>query len=108
DADGLTDGVEIGLTAPQGVNTNMAVFQADADPATHTNPADDDTDDDGLKDGWEDANHNGRVDAGELDPRSADSDQDGLPDGLELGLTAPQGVNTNMALFKPDGDPATT
>lgn len=34
---------------------------------------DDDTDDDGLLDGEEDINHNGRVDPGERDPNIKDS-----------------------------------
>ena len=42
-----------------------------------------DTDEDGLADGLEDRNGNGRVDHGETDPRSADTDGDGLPDGVE-------------------------
>ncbi len=42
-----------------------------------------DTDGDGLHDGLEDKNHNGRVDPGETDPRSPDSDGDLIPDGVE-------------------------
>lgn len=43
-----------------------------------------DTDNDGLNDGVEDANKNGRVDAGETHPCQADSDKDGVPDGWEV------------------------
>ena len=68
DNDGLLDGTEIGLTAPQGLDTNLNVFVPDADPTTTTNPLDEDSDDDGRLDGEEDANQNGQVDAGETDP----------------------------------------
>ncbi len=104
DADGIQDGTERGLTVPQGSGTNLAVFVPDADPLTTTNPLDDDSDDDGLKDGFEDASHNGPRDANELDPRSVDSDADGLQDGTELGLTAPQGSGTSLAVFVADAD----
>lgn len=55
DYDGLPDGLELG-------------YSPDADPSTTTNPNKADTDGDGIADGTEDANHNGRVDAGESDP----------------------------------------
>ncbi|MCU0779578.1 MAG: immunoglobulin domain-containing protein, partial [Akkermansiaceae bacterium] len=87
DRDGLSDGLEIGLTAP--VNpaaTNMAKFQADADPAKKTDPLVADTEHDGLIDGLEDRNANGRVDAGETDPLNPDSDGDGLTDGEEVNI----------------------
>ena len=44
-----------------------------------------DSDNDGIPDEVEDANGNGRVDAGETDPHNPDSDGDGLPDGIEDG-----------------------
>ncbi|MBW2661796.1 MAG: right-handed parallel beta-helix repeat-containing protein [Deltaproteobacteria bacterium] len=76
DGDGIQDGTESGITEPVpdpdgngpllGTDTN--VFIPDADPSTTTDPTDPDTDDDGVSDGQEDANHNGRVDAGETDP----------------------------------------
>jgi hypothetical protein len=68
DNDGLLDGTEIGLTAPQGSDTDLGVFIADADPTTTTDPLDADSDDDGWLDGEEDSDHNGRVDPGEKDP----------------------------------------
>ena len=40
-----------------------------------------DSDGDGLYDGQEDKNGNGKVDAGETDPKNKDSDGDGLVDG---------------------------
>ncbi|WP_324291577.1 adventurous gliding motility protein AgmC [Corallococcus sp. BB11-1] len=108
DGDGLTDGVELGLTTPQGTDTDPSKFVADKDPTTKTNPLDDDSDDDGLTDGNEDANHDGRVDPTETDPNNIDTDGDGLTDGLELGLTTPQGTDTDPTKFVADQDPSTT
>lgn len=48
-----------------------------------TDPGDADSDDDGLLDGQEDRNANGKVDPGETDPNKRDSDGDGLTDGQE-------------------------
>lgn len=74
-----------------------------------TNPNDADTDDDGLLDGEEDANHNGVVDAGETDPRNVDTDGDGLQDGTELGKAQyPTHPDTSLFIFQPDLDPTTT
>jgi hypothetical protein len=78
DGDGLTDGVERGLTSgvgdPDGEGplraTEPTLFTADADPASTTSPLLADTDGDGIGDGQEDANRNGRLDAGESDPAS--------------------------------------
>ncbi|WIG97757.1 Ig-like domain-containing protein [Myxococcus sp. SDU36] len=112
DGDLLSDGLERGLTEPQGTGTDMTRFVADADPATVTDPLNPDTDGGSVRDGIEDANHNGRVDPDEtdpllaaddldadldgiddateialgLDPRNADSDSDGVPDGID-GIT---------------------
>ncbi len=61
DGDGLSDGNEIRWA---------------------TDPLRRDTDNDAIIDGIEDANQNGRLDAGETDPRIRDSDGDGLCDGL--------------------------
>ncbi|MBN8226401.1 OmpA family protein [Corallococcus macrosporus] len=107
DGDGLTDGVETGLTEPQGDDTDPSKFVADKDPSTKTNPLDGDTDDDGLLDGNEDANHDGKVDPTETDPNNIDTDGDGLTDGLELGLTQPQGEDTDPTKFVADQDPDT-
>jgi len=76
DGDGIQDGTELGITGsvsdPDGdgplLGTDTNVFIADADPDTTTDPLNNDSDDDGAWDGTEDANHNGRVDAGETDP----------------------------------------
>jgi Ca-activated chloride channel family protein len=48
-----------------------------------TDPHDADSDDDGLLDGQEDRNANGKVDDGETDPNNPDSDGDGKSDGQE-------------------------
>jgi hypothetical protein len=87
DDDGLLDGVEVD---------------------SGTDPLDADTDDDGLSDGREDADGDGVVDAGETDPRLADTDGDGVLDGTELGLTAPDSLDTDPLVFVPDADPSTT
>ncbi len=58
DGDGILDGVELSHTP------------------TPTDPLNPDTDGDGRGDGDEDANHNGRVDPGETDPRIADGPVD--------------------------------
>ena len=76
---------------------------------TCTDPYDADTDDDGILDGTEDANHNGQVDPGETDPCSVDTDGDGIQDGTELGLTAPMNPQyTDSNIFIPDSDPSGT
>jgi hypothetical protein len=103
DGDGIQDGTEIGIVAKinggvsNGViftGTNIAVFVPDADPLTKTNPNNTDSDNDGLLDGLEDANKNGKQDnpvignsvtqgSGETDATNPDSDGDGLKDGAE-------------------------
>jgi uncharacterized repeat protein (TIGR01451 family) len=166
DGDGLQDGTELGLGSPQGTGTNTSVFRPDLDTATRTDPLKVDTDGGSVSDGIEDANHNGRVDAGErnplnaaddlavtdtdgdgipdgietatgtsptdadsdddgildgnedkdhdgvvdadeTDPRDADTDNDGLQDGTEKGLSSPEGLGTDLAVFIPDSDPLT-
>ena len=81
DGDGIQDGTELGITEPvpdpdeEGplLGTDTNVFIADADSDTTTDPLNKDSDDDGAWDGTEDANHNGRVDAGETDPSNPSS-----------------------------------
>jgi len=76
DGDGIQDGTELGfippVPAPDGVGvllgTNILKFKPDLDPTTKTDPLNVDTDGDGLSDGLEDKNLNGRVDPGESDP----------------------------------------
>ena len=67
-----------------------------------------DSDEDGILDGVEDANHNGMVDAGETDPDNPDTDGDGIQDGTELGYTSEDvEPGTDSAFFQPDLDPST-
>ena len=109
DGDGILDGTELGLTEPQGVDTDPGAFVPDGDSGvTTTDPTDDDSDDDGLLDGTEDADHDGVRDATETDAANADSDGDGLLDGTELGLSQPEGNDTNLGAFVPDGDGGAT
>ncbi len=78
DRDGIPDGVERGVIASvdAGVSDEARIpYQGtdgtpafDLDPTTTTDPERADTDRDGLEDGVEDANRNGRVDPGESDP----------------------------------------
>ena len=105
DGDGLFDGTESGVTmASASTDTRRGFFVPDADPATRTNPLLRDTDRGGVSDGSEDTNGNGRVDAGERDPRNRaddsmatpDADNDGLPDALEVRLgTNPMDPDTD-------------
>ena len=94
DGDGISDGTEIGLKESEGEHTYSSdpknpiqgtSFVADGDGAA-TDPLVKDTDGDGLEDGVEDGNHNGRADNDETDAGDPDSDDDGLFDGLELGI----------------------
>ncbi|UCE38011.1 MAG: PKD domain-containing protein [Thermoplasmata archaeon] len=105
DFDGVLDSVEMGVPG------------YDLDFSTTTSAVDIDTDDDGLIDGEEDRNHNGRVDAGESDPNDVDTDSDSLWDGLELGrnltnIRIPRfrirGTNTSTSLFGGHYDHDTT
>jgi len=144
DGDGLQDGTELGIVGPlsggssEGSNpvvyagTDPVQFVIDTDPATITNPLSADTDGGGVCDGanavddvceaGEDANNNGRVDAGETDPTAGnaadeiDSDNDGLTDAVEADLgTDPNiadsdndGLNDGDEVGGADNDPATT
>lgn len=82
DGDGIPDGVEAGRTAPI-PGTNCPALATDADPTSRTSPVSSDTDGDQIPDGLEDADHNGRVDAGESNPSSTDTDGDQIPDAIE-------------------------
>ncbi|MCP3135777.1 adventurous gliding motility lipoprotein CglD [Pyxidicoccus xibeiensis] len=101
DEDKDHDGVhEAGETDPR--RSDCVATERDSDfdgisdaveSATGTNPARPDTDGDGLEDGIEDKNKNGRVDGSETNPRLTDTDCDGLQDGG--GLTGFLGEDTN-------------
>lgn len=119
DGDGLSDGLELGLTTitwdgdldgdgnPDVGGTDPAVFTADLDPVSTTSPIDLDSDDDGIADGVEDANGDGAANHGETMAHQADSDLDGLFDGLELGLEYGT-ADTDGRVFMSDDDPLTT
>jgi MYXO-CTERM domain-containing protein len=83
DGDGLTDGQETGITTPWSLDTDLSVFVPDADGRGGTDPAREDSDLDGIPDGEEDANRNGRVDRGETNPGLADSDGDAAMDSVD-------------------------
>ncbi|MEE9463340.1 MAG: hypothetical protein V3V53_15995, partial [Bacteroidales bacterium] len=55
DGDGINDGTESGLTAPETGDTDLSAgnFIPDDDPSTTTDPTNPDTDGDGMPDGWE-------------------------------------------------------
>lgn len=96
DADGVQDGTESGVTAPvlAGISTgsaalvfagtDVALFIADSDPASRTDPNNPDTDGGGDCDGanavtsicvaGEDADNNGAIGADETDPLLANDD----------------------------------
>jgi len=100
DDDGLGDGLESQVTEQVSTGTSQGAFepfrvefagtapgfQADWDPTTSTNPLDPDSDDDGLLDGEEDANHDGyfSLPEEETDPNNMDTDTDMLLDGQEV------------------------
>ncbi|WP_437297178.1 hypothetical protein [Sorangium sp. So ce426] len=86
DGDGLFDGTELGLPCDNAAtDAGAGTCIADADPTTKTNPLDADTDDGGVADGVEDANHNGAVDEGETDPNNGDDDQSACRQDSECG-----------------------
>ncbi|MBI2345806.1 MAG: hypothetical protein HYV03_02760, partial [Deltaproteobacteria bacterium] len=87
DGDGLADGLEAGIINPYPASAECLGLQtagsnfAGIGAMQLLNP---DSDNDGLPDGAEDANHNGWLDPGETDPSVADTDGDGLGDYLEV------------------------
>ena len=72
-----------GLWIGEDQTWETAVAFYDLDLSTQTDPANPDTDGDGLLDGNEDFNLNGQKDPGESDPGLSDTDGDGLADGEE-------------------------
>jgi len=128
DNDGITDGTEVGKTTPVadpdgagpllGTDSSSPNFRPDLDPITTTDPLDLDTDDDGLADGVEDVNGDGRRDNSETAPFQGDTDSDGVMDGTELGITNPvldpdgngplKGTNINHPNYQPDLDNSST
>jgi hypothetical protein len=68
DGDGLFDGTETGKGCGAGTDITRGHCIADADPTTQTSMLLPDTDHGGMKDGTEDTNKNGAIDAGERNP----------------------------------------
>jgi MYXO-CTERM domain-containing protein len=109
DDDGLFDGTEAGKGCSDAATAAAAGnCVADADPSTKTSPLDPDSDDGGVIDGSEDANLDGKLDAGETNPTRRngaddgsvqDSDRDGLSDGVEATV----GSDPNDADSDDDG-----
>ena len=136
DGDGLPDGWEVRYSSVSGVNPGIAVTTSELASDTDkddlnlteefeagTNPASNDTDGDGLPDGWEVrySSVSGvdpivAANATELasdtdgdsltllqeakantDPTSNDTDGDGLPDGWEVRYSSVSGVNATVA-----------
>ncbi|MFP2905519.1 adventurous gliding motility lipoprotein CglD [Pyxidicoccus sp. 3LFB2] len=95
--------VEPGESDPRrGGDCVAAVLDADFDglsdaveTSTGTNKNSADTDGDGVDDGVEDENKNGRVDSTETNPRLTDSDCDGLQDGPGRGGFLGEDTNAN-------------
>src|SRR5882672_11397245 len=117
--DGIQDGTELGFTAGtsdtcttsgQSGCSNAWLFVADAEPWTMTNPLSIDSDSDGIADGVEDLNHNGKYDAVwpwvETNATAQDTDADGLADGVERGVVTPLN-DTDLTKFVWDKDPST-
>ncbi|MEW5937957.1 MAG: PKD domain-containing protein, partial [Candidatus Thermoplasmatota archaeon] len=114
DGDGLPDWWEItyGLDYLDPTGDNGTAGDPDKDFLINlveyygdTHPKDDDTDNDGIIDGNEDANWDAVRQLDEADPHDHDTDDDGLNDGLEIGLSAPQGKDTKD--WQPDMDNTT-
>ncbi|WP_084511554.1 C10 family peptidase [Desulfatibacillum aliphaticivorans] len=98
------------LAADLGISLNTDTDEDGLDDIVEsggcTDLNDADSDDDGIPDGTEDANHNGQQDPGETNPCNPDSDDDGILDGTELGYTAGT-ADTAPGVFVADADPST-
>ena len=85
DDDGLFDIIEI-----------YSSYENETGGWNSTLPYNADTDGDGIKDGDEDLNLNGRGDPGETNPILNDTDGDRIPDGIEVGY-----LSSDEAPIKP-------
>lgn len=74
DADGLSDGLEVGLTTGT-PETDPFFFVPDSDPNTTTDPLNPDSDTGGIPDGVEDHDGNGAVDTWDTDPANRSDDR---------------------------------
>lgn len=107
DGDDLGDALEVGRDYATD-DTTPGYFEPDADPDTTTDPADADTDDDGLLDSDEDGNEDGAMTGNETDPVLNDTDGDGVLDGTERGVGASRSNHTDPSKFKADADTSST
>jgi hypothetical protein len=82
DPDTTTSGADADTGSPP-QDTDSDGLSDNLERSTGTDPTKADSDGDGIPDGVEDANKNGKVDPDESDPRKADSDADGVPDRVE-------------------------
>jgi hypothetical protein len=89
-----------------GLDTDGDGISDDVEQANGTDWRNPDNDGDGLRDGQEDRNRNGRVDLGETDPRSKDSDCDGLQDGPNQGSYLGEDLNASGGRDPGETDPA--
>jgi hypothetical protein len=104
DGDGVKDGTELGVVTPvldpDGagplLGTDVGVFVADADAATTSDPLNADSDGDGLSDGYEDGDGNGRLDVGETLATSTLSGP-GFPAVFAQELSADTAAQTNAS-----------
>lgn len=106
DSDGLFDGTELGFDCSSPDTTGVTCVPDADDGATTTDPTDSDTDNGGVADGTEDANHDGEIDGGETDPNDpTDDDPNGDPDndGLTNAEESDVGTDPNDADSDDDG-----
>ena len=105
DNDGILDGTEFGMVYERlHPDTNLGAehFVEDQDPSSTTSLINADSDEGGVPDGVEDANFNGRIDAGEGDPnRYQDDDSDG--DGINNLDEIAGGTDPNQSDSDGDG-----
>ncbi len=82
DGDGLVDALEISWMESLVHDVDYSIYyEVDSDPMSKTNPCHVDTDFDGIPDGEEDKDFNGRLDYGETNASHPDTDGDHLLDG---------------------------
>lgn len=111
DQDGLDNEEEamVGTDPAQGDTDRDGLKDGEEVHTIHSDPLDEDSDDDGVRDGAETepgADSDGDTLVNALDP---DSDGDGVFDGTELGVTsAPTGTDLAAMHFTADADRTTT
>ena len=121
DNDGLTDGLELGVTGnifEKEYNYNSCTikvgssplancyetWQPDEDNLSTTNPNEADSDGDGINDGDEDLNKNGKLDEGETAANLFDTDGGGRGDSEEILEDSTDPRNPDDDIGDSDGD----